>query len=557
VNAAEPSIDLRDYAAVLRRRRGLIITLGLGGLLGALLYSLLATPAYSARAEVLVRPVTLDPTAAPDQVSLETEREVVLSTAVSRLAVERLSARGTPEELLEHLEVEVPPDTQVLELTFSHPNPRIAQRGALAFADAYLEFRMQQATESVLRASEGLQAQITELQVEIDAATEAIPETPPRSPQRTNARLQRSLLVSQMTALRNQLATISSVILDPGQVISQPRVPTSPSSPRYLLNLSLGMFFGLIAGASIAFLRDRLDVRLRGRSELEEVAGVPVLGLIPDVPSDGDGERPEMTLAIAREPNGMFSEAYRRLRGAIQLVSRKKPVRTILVTSPSEKEGKTTTAANLAVAFAHTGRLVVLISADLRRPRLHELFGLENQAGLSEVLAGSEGTFDVLRESGVENLEVLPSGEIPPRPDELLGPDRFGRVLDELEGSAELVIVDSAPLLAVADSLVLAPLVDAVLLVAQDGSTTRMAVAEAREELDRAGVRVLGCVLTSHRASRGESYYFEEQSQNGARRILDLLRNSGWSRLRSPRVRRHSDRGTGRPAGPASGEGES
>lgn len=532
MSVAEPSIDLRDYAAVLRRRRGLILTLGVGGLVGALLYSLFTMPMYSARAEVLVRPVAVDPADGMEELSLETEREVVLSTAVAGLATERLGARGTPEELLEHLAVEVPPDTQVLELTFSYPNPRLARLGAAAFAEAYLEFRMRQATDAVLRVSEGLQERISQLETEINAATDVIPTTPPGSPQRRNARLQRSLLVSQMTVLRNQLATVSSVTLDPGQVISQPRVPTSPSSPRYLLNLSLGLIVGLIAGASMAFLRDRLDDRLRGRSELERVARVPVLGLIPDIPADGDRDGQEVALAIAREPNGVVSESYRRLRSAIQLVSRDHPIRTILVTSPSEQEGKTTTAANLAVAFAHSGRLVVLISADLRRPRVHELFGLENDAGLSEVLSGSEGALDVLRDSGVENLEIVASGEVPPRPDQLLEPDRFRGVLDELEGSVELVIVDSPPLLAVADSLSLAPLVDAVLLVAQEGMTTRMAVVEAREQLDRAGVKPVGCVLTRHRPSKDESHYLEEPTQNGGRRLLDRLLNGGWRRVR-------------------------
>jgi succinoglycan biosynthesis transport protein ExoP len=531
VSVPDSSIDLRDYAAVLRRRGALVLTLGVGGLVGALFYSLFATPTYSARAEVLVRPVAVDPADGAEEVSLETEREVVLSTAVAGLAKDRLGARGTREELLEHLSVEVPPDTQVLELTFSYANPGTARRGAAAFAEAYLEFRMRQATDAVLRVSESLQERISQLQTEIDAATDLVPTTPPGSPQRLNASLQRDLLVGQMTVLRNQLASVSSVTLDPGEVISQPQVPTSPSSPRYPLNLALGGIFGLFVGAAIAFVRDRLDDRLHDREELERTAGVPVLGLIPDIATDNDQDGSEADLAVALEPNGPVSEAYRRLRNAIQLLSRDRPVRSILVTSASEQEGKTTTAANLAVAFAHSGRLVVLVSADLRRPRAHELFGLENEWGLSEVLAGSGGAFDVLQTSGVDNLEVVVSGDIPSRPDQLLDPDRFRGVLDELEGSADLVIVDSPPLLAVADALSLAPLVDAVLLVAQNGMTTRVAVAEARAELDRAGVELAGCVLTRHRPSKGESYYLEERAQSDGRSLLGRLRNVRWRRV--------------------------
>jgi polysaccharide biosynthesis transport protein len=526
MSAAEPSIDVRDYVAVLARRRGLVLALGLGGLVGALLYSASTTPTYSAMAEVLVRPVVVDPASGPEELSLETETEVVLSTAVARMAKDRLGARGTEEDLLEHLSVEVPPDTQVLELTFSAPEPDIARRGAIAFADSYLDFRTTQATDAVLRASEGLQERISQLEGEINTAIVAIAATAPGSPERNSARLQRSLLVSQMTVLRNQLAAVSGVTLDAGQVISRPRLPTSPSSPRYPLNLAVGLLFGLFAGATVAFVADRLDDRLRGRSELERVAGVPVLGVIPEIPTDEDkGSR--TASAVAREPNGVLPEAYRRLRGAIQVLSREHPIRTILVTSPSEQEGKTTTAANLALAYAHSGRLVILVSADLRRPRAHELFGLENGAGLSQVLEGSEAAFDVLQDSGVENLEVVASGEVASPPDQLLDPDRVGGMLEELGGSAELVIVDSPPLLAVADALSLAPLVDAVLLVAQDGMTTRMAVAEAREQLDRAGIELIGCVLTRHRPSKGDSHYFEERTQNNGRWLLGRLLNAG------------------------------
>jgi succinoglycan biosynthesis transport protein ExoP len=539
MSVSESSVDLRAYLAVLSRRRGLVLALAVGGLVGALLYSLSTTPTYSAMAEVLVRPLAVDPAADTQEVSLETESEVVLSTAVAGMAKDRLGARVTVEELLEHLSVEVPPDTQVLEITFSAPEPDIARRGAIAFAESYLEFRTTQATDTVLRVSVGIQERISQVEGEIDAATEAIAATAPGSPERNSARLQRSLLVSQLTVLRNQLATVSTVTLDPGQVISRPRLPTSPSSPKYPLNLAVGLLFGLFAGATVAFVGDRLDDRLRGRSELEKTAGVPVLAVIPDTPPDGD-ERSGSDLAVAREPNGLASEAYRRLRSAILVLSREHPVRTILVTSPSEQEGKTTTAANLAVAFADSGRLVILVSADLRRPRAHELFGLENGAGLSQVLEGSEGAFDVLQDSGVENLEVVASGEVLSRPDQLLDPKRVGAMLEELGGSAEFLIVDSPPLLAAADALSLAPLVDAVLLVAQDGMTTRMAVAEARDELDRAGVALIGCVLTRHRPSKSESHYFEERAQNNGRRFLGRLLNAGG---------RHRPGPASRPAG--------
>lgn len=371
--AREQSVDLRDYLDVLRRQRWLIVVATAVGVGMALGYSLASDPVYSATAEVLVRPMSLDPLSqGPDDLSMETEREVVLSTSVARLAGNGLGV-ARAEELLDHVEVEIPPDTQVLEIRYSDTHPRRARDGALAFAEAYLRFRMRQALNSALRLQENIQSQIDELEAQLDAANEVIAASTPGSSEHQDAQVQRGILLSQLTVLRNQQASVSTPSLDPGHVIGRPGVPTDPSSPRYPLNLALGLFLGAFVGVVGAFIRDRLDDRIRGTHELELLVGAPVLASVPRTEeTDGNG-------AVAlEEDDPARTEAYRRLRTTLEYVAGRDRVRSVMVASATEGEGKTLTAANLARSLAQVGRQVVLVSGDVRRPRLHELFEVDN-----------------------------------------------------------------------------------------------------------------------------------------------------------------------------------
>lgn len=540
MSAIESSVDLRDYVAILRRQRWLILAFAGLGLGGALLRAAFSTPVYSSTAEVLVRPISADPSGGDGaEVSLETEREVVLSTAVARLAKKRVGALASPTEVLEHVTVEVPPDTQILQISFSDPDPTTARTGASAFAGSYLEFRTRQALDAVLRVSESLQQRVREYEEQISVANSEIVAAAPGSPEQRDAQLERDILVSQLTVVQNQLAGVTSQTIDPGQIIGHPILPTSPSSPNIPLNLALGLFFGAFTGAAVGLVRDRLDDRIRGPRELEQLAGAPVLAVLPDVRADTEDNA---ALATIAEPNGLSSEGYRRLRGAVQLLARRQPVRALIVSSPLEREGKTTTAVNLAVTFAQLGRQVILVSADLRRPRVHEFFRLETDLGLADLLSGERSLLEIVQAPGIDNLRVVVSGRADSRAGELLDADRIASVFRDLRKAADLVIVDTPPVLAVADAILLAPNADAVLLVAREGRTTRTAIVQAREDLERAGALLLGCVLSNHRPVRGGTYeysYLEEAP----------WRDGALGRYVGPAKHRRRGRSTGSPSG--------
>lgn len=217
---------------------------------------------------------------------------------------------------------------------------------------------------------------------------------------------------------------------------------------------------------------------------------------------------PSHELVTHVDPVGAASEAFRVLRTNLQFMGLDRPLKRILVTSAIPGEGKTTVAANLAVVFAQAGTSVCLVDADLRRPRVAKLFGVENGQGLSNLVVGQGELDQVLQPAPVAGLSLLPSGPVPPNPAELLGSVRMGALLEELCDRFDVVVMDSPPVLSVTDAAVLAPKVDGAILVAEAGRVARQQVAQARGALQAVNARVLGTVLTGLQPQRREGYYY-------------------------------------------------
>lgn len=219
-------------------------------------------------------------------------------------------------------------------------------------------------------------------------------------------------------------------------------------------------------------------------------------------------------LVAYNEPKSAAAEAYRALRTNIQFASPDSPVHTLLATSTSPDDGKSTTLANLAIAFAQAGAATVLIDADLRRPHLHRIFGLSNEAGLSTVVvemgrAQNPALVDVpLQKTQIDNLQVLTSGPVPPNPAEILASQRMLELLNRLRGSVEYVLIDTPPIIAVTDAAVLASRVDGVLLVINAGKTRRDLAVKARDMLTQVNANILGVVLNNATLDKSAYTYY-------------------------------------------------
>ncbi len=278
-------------------------------------------------------------------------------------------------------------------------------------------------------------------------------------------------------------------------------VPGSPVSPRTTLYLLVALLGGLVGGALLALARDATDTRVRTPEDVAMVTPLPVLASV-DTPPAADGRR---RLVVSSEPHSVQAERYRSLRTAVQFTRQPGRSLSLLVTSARPREGKSTLAANLAIAFAEAGLSVALLDADLRRPSVGDTFGLEQGAGLTSVLIGMAEIGDVRQSWGPSGLHVVTTGPLPPNPSELLSSPAMEELLATLEATHDVVILDGAPLLAVTDSVLLSRLVSGTLLVGDSTKLRRRELRSALALLERAGSRVVGVVL-GHVRQRSDSY---------------------------------------------------
>ena len=311
-----------------------------------------------------------------------------------------------------------------------------------------------------------------------------------------NPALRNELLI-ELATLRSTIAQEQGLI----SVISPAVVEKAPVSPHPLRNSLLGAIIGIGLAAALIVLLEYLDDTFRSADEIVESTNLPLLGSVRKY----EGTADEMATVAARMPRTAIAEAYRVARANIQFTEIGGNLKVLVITSARDGEGKTTTANNLATTFALAGQRVLLIDADLRRPGLTKLMGMRDSHGLSSALLDPDA--DVVASSEVEGLSVVPSGAIPPNPSELLGSQRMRSFVENAAKNYDLVILDTPPVLSVADTRILATVADGVVLVLDPAITTRRMVRQARIAIENVGGRIAGIMLNRD-VMRGEGYYY-------------------------------------------------
>lgn len=279
--------------------------------------------------------------------------------------------------------------------------------------------------------------------------------------------------------------------------ISGPTQPTSPISPELWLYLGAGLAGGLLAGLAFVVIRELADTSVRTEETAQQVVQAPVIGTIPF-----DPDTRQAPLIVGETAGSVRAEAYRQLRTNLQFIGAARAAQVVLVTSAQPMEGKTLTSVNLALTFVEFGDRVLLIEADLRRPKLAEALDLTRALGLTNVLAGQVELDEVIQPWGHDGLSFLASGSTPPNPSELLGSEQMRQVMTTLRGRFDRIIIDTTPVLPVTDGVVASSLADAVVFVIKHGSTSRSEVEHAARTLEQVDARVVGSVLNMERQSR-------------------------------------------------------
>jgi len=545
-------VSIAQYLEVLRRR-WLWIVLTPAILVGLSLYNDLRTePVYSAQVEMLLQssqsesifqpnPAPADPARAI-QNELRFIRSREIKQAVTKAYGKPIAAKAVAGG-----------EDDIIILSATANTGEEAARRANTYAETYKDTRREAILADLTTARKIVDKQIADFQAQVNALNapiekldEEIRNTPSTDPDYAALIANRDRQKEITDAARNQAQTqledyqqrlqvlqLSERLTQTGgiQILNPAAAPSAPISPNTVRNAVQALVIGLFLGVALAFLRDQLDDSLRTKADVERaVKDLPTLSLVPDYGGIRLGDR-SSNLTTIDSPMSAAAEAYRGLRTSIQYASLDKPLKTIQVTSASAGEGKSTTVANLAVAFAQAGMRVVVVGADLRKPAVHRMLQVQGGIGLTSVVIGQLTLSEAIQTSPLNaNIDVLACGPLPPNPSELLNHDRTGRILRSLADQYEMVFIDCPPVLPVTDSLVLSRHVDATIMAVFANVTTRRTARRAVEMLRQVGTPLLGFVINgvAGEATYGsfyEYYGYKASSVPVFGRFLDRRQN--------------------------------
>jgi len=544
------AVTLQDYLRVVRRRKWMVVQAALLLTLAAVAFSLHQQALYEASADVLLSAENVS-SAVPGSVSglsqdpertTQTQAQVARVPAIVQGALDRVDAPGmTVADFLANSSVSSSPTSDILTFAVTNPDSALARQLANAYAQSYSAYRQKSYGDAIERSLTDVDGRLQRL--ERTAASLQGSGRRARLGALTAYGAQYSTLIDQQQTLESMQAlqpSVASVLREAdGATLTQPKT---------VRNGVLGLVVGLVLGLGLAFLREALETRVRTTEEVSaRLGGLPLLGRLPRPPKR---LRRSDKLVMLEDPASAQAEAFRMLRANLDFMTLDRDARTIIITSALEQEGKSTTVANLAVAFARAGKRVVLVDLDLRRPVLARFFDLEGP-GLTQValghvpleaaLAGIAITDPPaprrrlsLRRSGNQNghvtrellgqLEVLPSGPIPPDPGEFVSSAALGKVMGALRERADVVLVDAPAALHVGDVVSLSSLADGILVVARPTALRRQTLAELKRLLSLVRTPALGFVATGE---DGEGYAVGSASAAYRSPAFDLAEASG------------------------------
>lgn len=525
-------MDLRNYINLVRKWLWLVVLCSL--LAGAVTFfiSRRQTPIYQATATVFINQAR-STTGRADYTDIITSERVARTYAAMLqdwpTLDEAAIALGYPGgigamQAAHNVSVSVTPvrDTQLIQVTVQSSDPELAARVANILPEVFMQMNLDRQQERFANTRQDLQAELATAEVELETTEQTLNQLAD-TPENRNERDRLTRLTARHQTTYNNLSkSLEDLRLAEAQttdnitLTTPAQPPTGPIRPRVLFNTMLALVVGALIGLGIAFLIEYLDDTVKTPDHVRDLTGLATLGNVIHL----EGASPDQRMVTHMAPKSLGAEAYRVLRTNLQFSALDKPLSTLVCTSAAPGEGKSTTISNLAAVMAQSDRRVILVDADLRRPSLHKLLKLPNNVGLSTALLDKGRDPGVyLQTTDVPNLRVMTTGPIPPNPAEMLNSARMHEMIEVLKGEADVVLFDTPPVLAVADTSILASQVDGTLLVVWAGKTRGEMLAQAVERLQSLGIQPLGVVLnklTQRKSGYYYSNYYYYASREGA-----------------------------------------
>jgi uncharacterized protein involved in exopolysaccharide biosynthesis/Mrp family chromosome partitioning ATPase len=490
-----PSTDLSHYVGMFRRHWWVVLLATGAGLgLGAAVTSTMPK-VYESTTSVLVQAVEQDTNQSGGRtkgsINLDTEAQLVGSGAVAVKAAALLRSGVSPIELARQVSVEVPANTTVLVIRFEAETPQGAQAGSHAFAEAYLRNREETARSGLDQQIKSRALKVKQLTLSLTSINSRLSKAQPGSSERSNLESLRNNSQNQLNSLTGKLNELTTTTVEAGYIISDARVPETPTSPNAMLNIATGAMLGLLAGLALAFARERLDRRLRTAADVRDRARMPVLAALD--------ERTTPHFDDVLQPYGPGGRVFNRLRNEV-LASLETGDQIIVVTGASRGSASTLVAANLAAALARTGSDVVLIGAHLPdsvvdAAPLARMLGVSAMPGLSDLLAGRVGLAKAMqRTPRIPSLRVITTGGAATAAG-LMQSQRLRDTLEALRRQTGYVVIEAPSTSSSADAQSLASLADAAILAVELRRARRPMLFDAAEQLRRVGTPLLGAVV--------------------------------------------------------------
>ncbi len=415
-------------------------------------------------------------------------------------------------------------NSRLVDVSFDSGDPGLSARAANAVASAYMDYNRGVRLAAVNDAVKWLDNRITterakleEWELKLKAHEEDLKGLKPSDPKWSDRYAEHQILARETENARRvydllfhrHMETALAKDIESGnvRVVDVAESTPDPWFPPKKTVIFLSLLFGLLSGTAAAFFSERVDDTIADPEQVDRELDLPLLGVLPRINQKAEAEFDHPEIIVHNRPQSPSGEACKRIRTSIDFSTAKGPPQVVLVTSPGQKEGKTLTSANIAAAMAQTGKKVLIVDCDLRKPRLHDLFGQDNDRGVSNILDGSlQGGNGLIKRPGLGELDVLPAGPVPPNPSELLGSKKMAALIRSLRKNYHVVILDTPPVNAVTDTQLLAGLADGVVMVLGANATRRGDAEEAAKAVSRAGGNLLGAVLNGFDPGPGRYY---------------------------------------------------